>query len=421
MIYLDDIMVFSDSDEQHLEHLKKVFQKCRKFGISLNPKKSNFGMQEGKFLGHIISKEGIKIDPNRVEGILKIDTPRSKKEVQSFLGKVNFLRRFIPNLAEIIKHITNMLRKGNEIKWTPEARKSFEDIKVALTKAPVLASPDFTKDFILFSFASEHTIVGVLLQKDEKNFENPIAYFSRTLRDSPLRYDIMEKQVYALVKALKEFITYILHSRVIAYVPSNFVKDILTQPDPEGRRGKWIAVMLEYDLEIKPTKLIKGQGLAKLMAQSNCDVLGINFIVDLSENPQEEMVLQVSQKFIDSPWYADIIYVLRNLQAPPGLRKTKAIFLKLKAAKFCILDNSLYWKDPGGILLNCLLEEDTEQAIKEFHKGDCGGHHYWKTTVHKILRVGFYWPSIFADVYKEVSSCHECQIFDGKRNCNPCL
>jgi hypothetical protein len=123
MIYLDDITVFSDSDEQHLEHLKKVFQKCRKFGISLNPKKSNFRMQEGNLLGHIISKEGIKIDPSRVEGILKINTPRSKKEVQSFLGKVNFLRRFIPNLVEIIKHITSMLRKGNEIKWTPEARK----------------------------------------------------------------------------------------------------------------------------------------------------------------------------------------------------------------------------------------------------------------------------------------------------------
>jgi hypothetical protein len=160
----------------------------------LNPKKSNFGMEEGKFLGNIISKEGIKIDPNRVEGILKIGTPRSKKEVQSFLGKVNFLRRFIPNLAEIIKHITNMLKKGSEIKWTPEAIKSFEDIKVALTKAPVLASPNFEKDFILFSFSSEHTIAGVLLQKDEHNFERPITYYSRILRDSPLKYDIMENR-----------------------------------------------------------------------------------------------------------------------------------------------------------------------------------------------------------------------------------
>jgi hypothetical protein len=119
VIYLDDIKVYSASDKQHLEHLKKVFQKYRKFEISLNPKKSHFAVEEGKLLGNIISKEGIKIDPNKVEEIVKIDTPRSKKEVQFFLGKVNFLRRFIPNLVEIIKHINCMLRKGNEIKWNP--------------------------------------------------------------------------------------------------------------------------------------------------------------------------------------------------------------------------------------------------------------------------------------------------------------
>jgi len=92
--------------------------------------------------------------------------------------------------------------------------------------------------------------------------------------------------------------------------------------------------MLEYDLEIKPTNLIKGQGLAKLMARSNCDVLGINFIVDLSESSKEDTVPQISQKFLHFPWYFDLIYVLRNLQAPPGLRKTKAIFSKLREAKF---------------------------------------------------------------------------------------
>ena len=96
-----------------------------------------------------------------------------------------------------------MLKKGNEFKSILEARKYFEDIKVALTKAPVLASPNFEKDFILFSFTSEHTIAGVFLQKDDQNFEKPIAYYSKTLRDAPLKYDIMEKQVYALVKELK--------------------------------------------------------------------------------------------------------------------------------------------------------------------------------------------------------------------------
>jgi len=87
VIYLDDIIVYSISDEEHLKHIRRAFQKCRKFRITFNPKKSNFAMEEGKLLGHIISKEGIKVDPSGVEGILKIGTPKSEKEVQSFLGK----------------------------------------------------------------------------------------------------------------------------------------------------------------------------------------------------------------------------------------------------------------------------------------------------------------------------------------------
>jgi hypothetical protein len=123
----------------------------------------------------------------------------------------------------------------------------------------------------------------------------------------------MEKQAYALVKALKEFRTYILHSHVITYVPNKSIKDILTQLDPEGRRGKWIVAMLEYDLEIKPTKLIKDHVISRLMAQSDCDVVGMNFIIDMSKCPHEEVTAQVSQEFVDSSWYADIIYVLENL------------------------------------------------------------------------------------------------------------
>ena len=89
--------------------------------------------------------------------------------------------------------------------------------------------------------------------------------------------------------------------------------------------------------------------------------------------------------------------------------------MKLKTAKFCIIDQHLYWKDPGGILLNCLLENEAQQIAREFHEGDYGGHKSWKFTANKILRVGFYWPSLFLDVYKETTRCHQCQIFYGKR------
>ena len=158
------------------------------------------------------------------------------------------------------------------------------------------------------------------------------------------------------------------------------------QTDPEARRGKWIAALLEYDVERKPTKLIKGKGLAKLMAESNLHALDINLIVAMSEENEESSLIQVSEIFVHSPWYSDIVYVLQNLSPPPGIAKYKSRTLKLKAAKFCILNNSLYWKDPGGVLLNFLVEEEAKKVMEDFHKGDCGGHLFWKTTGKKILR-----------------------------------
>ena len=163
VIYLDDITMYSKNDQDHLEHLKRVFLKFKKFRISLNPKKSIFSMKEGKLLGHVISEEGIRINPSRVAAIQKIDIPRNKKEFQSFLGKLNFLRIFITNFAKVVKYITNMLKNESNIKWTIEAKQSFYDIKKALTKAPVLINPNFAKKIMIFSFASEHTITGVLL------------------------------------------------------------------------------------------------------------------------------------------------------------------------------------------------------------------------------------------------------------------
>ena len=200
--------------------MRKVFEKCRKYGLSLNPKKTLFGLQEVKLLGHIISEEGIRIDPKRIDGILQINHPRNIKELQSFIGKINFLRRFIPNLAELLRNMKNMLKREEGVKWTLEAKKSFELVKQALTKTPVLISPDFTKDFFIFSFASEHTVAAVLLQKNLKGQEQPIALFSKALRDAPLKYNIMEKQAFALVKALKDFRVSILHSHIIAFVPN---------------------------------------------------------------------------------------------------------------------------------------------------------------------------------------------------------
>jgi hypothetical protein len=408
VIYLDDLTVFSKSDAEHLTHLKQTFEKCRKFGLSLNPKKSHFAMQEGKLLGHIVSRDGIKIDPKRVEAIDTINIPRNVKEIQSFLGKINFLRRFIPNFAEIVKLITDMLKKNSEVKWTNEAKASFQRIKKVISEAPVLASPDYTKEFLIFSFASEHTIAVVLLQKNDEGFERPIAFFSRSLRDAELKYDILEKQAYAMVKSLKAFRTYVLHSKIIAYVSSSSVKDILVQPDNDGRRGRWLAKIQEFDLEVKPTKIIKGQGLAKLLAESNLKALGINQLqenegfLEIDELDVTPPTTEIQDKFSASFWYRDIISYLLTLRCPSELTPSKTRTLKLHAVKYCIIDGKLYWKDPLGFLLSCLVETETERVIDEFHEGVCGGHHAWWETAYKILRVGYYWPKLFTDVNTKV-------------------
>ena len=154
-----------------------------------------------------------------------------------------------------------------------------------------------------------------------------------------------------------------------------------------------------------------------MMTNSNCESLQINFLSPQSNQLDTEV--EVMDDFVASPWYSDVFYVLQNLQAPEGLSKSRARSIKLKAAKYCIINKYLYWKDPGGILLSCLLENEAQQTAKEFHKEDCRGHHSWKVTANKILRAGYYWPTLFSDVYKETGRCHQCQIFDGKRKVLP--
>jgi hypothetical protein len=174
------------------------------------------------------------------------------------------------------------------------------------------------------------------LHKNVEGLEKTISFFSRALRDVEIKYDIMEKQAYALVKSLKDFIFDVLHSKFITYVPSASVKEILIQPNIDGRRSKWISKILEFDLEINPTKLVKGQGLARLLVESNYKALGVNFINNYSENQQAELSdedPQVTPPLARCTWYKDIIFFLQKLQPPDGMEKSKVRALNIKSVK----------------------------------------------------------------------------------------
>jgi hypothetical protein len=221
-----------------------------------------------------------------------------------------------------------------------------------------------------------------------------------------------------LVKSLKDFRIYVLHSKIIAYVPSNSMKEILIQPDTDRKRSKWIVKIMEFDLEIKATKLVKGQGLAKLLVESNCKALRVNFMNINSKNQQTEIVdkdAHVNLNLEECTWYKDIIYFLEKLCPPDDLEKNKVRSLKFKAIKYCLIDQVLYWKDPIGVMLRCLDPQEAERDITNFHDSLCGGHHFWRTTTYNILRDGYFWCNLFTDVCANIRACVKCQNFSGKK------
>jgi hypothetical protein len=196
---------------------------------------------KGKLLGHIISKDGISIDPSRIEAIKKIPLPTDKKALQSFFGQINFIRRFVPNFVEIVKPLNRLLKKDAHFEWNDEGKKYFQHIKEAITITPVLVSSYFSKDFIIFSFTLEDTITRVFLQKNEQGNEQLIAFMRKSLRDSEINYTITENQDYALFKSLNHFRTYVGYSNIKAFIPYPTVKDVLSQQHCLGSRGNWVS------------------------------------------------------------------------------------------------------------------------------------------------------------------------------------
>jgi hypothetical protein len=162
VVYLDDATIYSNNKDEHIQHLTQIFERCRKYGISLNLKKTVFDIEEGKLLGHIISHTGIHIDLERIKAIAQLSLPHNMKAMLSFFRKINFVRKFTPDFSETIKTLQTMIRKDAEFKWEDEQKKSFNDIKTTISQAPVLRSLDFNKDFLLYTFTSDQPLAAVL-------------------------------------------------------------------------------------------------------------------------------------------------------------------------------------------------------------------------------------------------------------------
>ena len=168
LVYVDDILVFSSSFEEHLKHLDQVFSRLRSANLKLNPSKCDFVKEEIRYLGFVLSTKGVIVDQERVKAVKEYPIPKTEREIRSFLGMANYYRKFIPNYAKLAAPISSLLKKDVKFEWSCVCQTSFDSIKSALISPPVLAYPDTKKPFILTCDAFDFAIDYTLSQHNEK-------------------------------------------------------------------------------------------------------------------------------------------------------------------------------------------------------------------------------------------------------------
>jgi hypothetical protein len=226
--------------------------------MKLRREKCEFGKRELAFLGHIVGKDGIKMDPEKIKAIIKYPKPQTVKEIQSFLGGAGYYRRFIKNYSKIAKPLSDLTRgytrkhqntKNISDLWDEKCEKSFNKLKRKLTQKPILQYPDFTKEFIISTDASNYAIGAVLLQVDHKGREYVISNASRKLKKTEENYSVTEKECLAIVWGIKKFHHYIWLNKFTVKTDHKPLQWLYKQ-EMKGRIGRWINELMSYDFEI---------------------------------------------------------------------------------------------------------------------------------------------------------------------------
>ena len=270
LLYLDDIVVFSENFDQHVERLSRVFQKLRECGLKVNPKKCHLFQQKIKYLGHVISPEGISTDEDKISAVKDWPIPNTKEELKRFLGFASFYRRFIHSFAQISEPLQYLLRGEKKKKsgkskkvpsssstlpafvWGDEQQQSFDQLISALTSAPILAYADFSKPFILHTDAASSAGLGaVLYQKDNEDRLRVIAYASRTLSSSERRYPVHKLEFLAMKWAVTEkFADYLRGATFTVQTDNNPLTYVLSTLRLDACGQRWVAELCNYNFDI---------------------------------------------------------------------------------------------------------------------------------------------------------------------------
>jgi ribonuclease HI len=267
-IYIDDVVVKSASVEGHLDDLRQVLERTRKFGLRMNPKKCTFGVTAGQFLGFLVHERGIEIGLKSQEAVRTMVPPTNKKELQQLIGKINFVRRFISNLSGRIEPFMELvkIKTNEEFRWGAEQQRAFEEIKDYLSRPPVLVPPQQDRPFYIYLSVGDTSIASVVVQLYDGK-ERVVFYLSRRMLDAETRYSDMEKLCLCLFFTCTKLRHILLSAEVVIICKSDVIKHMLSAPVLKGRLGKWMFALSEFDIRYQPAKAVKGQALADLIAE----------------------------------------------------------------------------------------------------------------------------------------------------------
>ncbi|KAK8549098.1 hypothetical protein V6N12_061996 [Hibiscus sabdariffa] len=271
-VYVDDMIAKSRTEEEHIMNLEKLFRRLREFRLKLNPAKCTFGVTSGKLLGFIVSKKGIEIDPDKVKAIQELPPPKTQKEVRGFLGRLNYISRFISQLTEKCDPVYKLLRKNNPGEWNDECQAALERIKKQLTSAPILVSPVPDRPLILYLTVFENSMGCVLGQHDDSGKkERAIYYVSKKFTGYEAKYTAVEKLCCALVWATKRLRQYMLYHTTMLIAKLDPLKYMMEAPALSGRLARWQMLLSEFDILYVSRKAIKGSVIADFLASRAAD------------------------------------------------------------------------------------------------------------------------------------------------------
>ncbi|GBM11747.1 Retrovirus-related Pol polyprotein from transposon 297, partial [Araneus ventricosus] len=250
--YIDDVAIYSQSWRDHLLHIDSVFQSLREVGLTVNLEKCAFGRNQVNFLDYIAGSGQHSPDPERAEVLRNLSRPSTKKELRSFLRLASYYRDYIPNFSEIILPLTDLAKRkvSNVLPWSIEAEEAFIKIKDELIRMPNLHTPDISRPFWLYTDASATAIGACLAQHDDVGKELPIAFFSKKLTPTQMKWSTIEREAFCVLEALKKFDTWIFGGKIQVVSDHNPLTYLTSNAPHEAKLSRWALALQRYNLTI---------------------------------------------------------------------------------------------------------------------------------------------------------------------------